>query len=105
MSYMNKAILMALKAGKARFGCKQALEMLKSGKAKLVILASNCPEKVRAEVNMLAKLSNTPVFQYPSSSTDLGVACSRTHTVAAMALAEIGESETLMRLVKGVDIK
>lgn len=102
---VNKAISMAVRAGKVNFGYKQSSDMMKAGKAKLVILASNCPEKMRVEISLLSQLSNIPVFQYASSNVDLGVVCGRHHPVVAMALTEFGDSENLMRLVKGVDVK
>ncbi len=105
MADMNKAILLAVKTGKVNMGYKQTLEMMKGGKAKLVILAANCPEEMRAKIDLYSKLSNTPIFQYVSSSIDLGVACGRHHPIAAMALAEFGDSEALVRLVKGADVK
>jgi len=102
---INKALLMAVRTGKVTFGYKQTLEMMRGGKAKLVVLASNCPEKVRAEVNLLSRLNSIPVFQYQSSSIDLGVVCGRSYTVTAMALTELAGLDALKGLVEGANVK
>lgn len=41
---IDKAISLAVKTGKVSFGANMALQNAKTGKAKMIILASNCPK-------------------------------------------------------------
>ena len=41
---INKSLRLAIDSGEVHVGSKQACKSVESGKAKLVIIASNCPE-------------------------------------------------------------
>ena len=92
---VNKAILSAVKTGKTTLGSKRTIEAARTGKAKLIILASNCPSPIRSDIEYYAQLSKIPVYMYSSSNTDLGIACRKPFTVTAMAIKEAGDSEIL----------
>ena len=42
---IDKALASAVKTGKVSFGSNVALQNAKTGKAKMIVLASNCPKK------------------------------------------------------------
>lgn len=58
-----------MKSGKYSLGVKSTLKTLRSGKAKLVIIAANCPPLRRSEIEYYAMLGRTAVHHY-SGSTD-----------------------------------
>jgi len=91
----NKQIEIAVKTGKVSLGVKEALDAARFAKAKLVILASNCPEAHRSSITYYAKQSSVPIFVYPGTSFDLGAACAKRFPVAALAVKEQGDSEVL----------
>lgn len=92
---VNKTIFAAVKTGKVALGSEQAIEAVRTGKAKLIIIASNCPSDVREKIEHYAKLSRIPTYIYSSSSLDLGITCRKPFTVTAMAIREAGDSEIL----------
>ena len=92
---INKAISSAVKTGKVTLGVKSTLETAKTGKAKLIILASNCPENSYEEILHYTKIAKIPVHIYDGSSLDLGTTCRKPFTVSAMAIKEPGDSEIL----------
>ncbi len=47
---IDKAVAAAVKTGKVSFGAKSAIQYAKTGKAKLILLAENCPKEVREDV-------------------------------------------------------
>ncbi|HEX68725.1 MAG TPA: 50S ribosomal protein L30e, partial [Candidatus Bathyarchaeota archaeon] len=61
---IDKAIATAVKTGKVAFGTKSAIHNAKTGRAKLLILASNCPSNVRSDLEYYCKLSNVPIITY-----------------------------------------
>lgn len=92
---INKQIQIAVKTGKLSFGLKEAIDAARFAKAKLVILASNCPPVYKESIMQYAKQSAIPVFNYSGTSVDLGAACTKPFIVAALTVREPGDSEIL----------
>ena len=46
---LTKAITTAVKTGKVSFGSKAAIRAAKNGKAKIIVLASNCQKPVKEQ--------------------------------------------------------
>jgi large subunit ribosomal protein L30e len=92
---VNKQIEMAVRTGKVTFGVKEALDAARFAKAKLLIMASNCPEPHRQDILQYAKQSSVPIYQYQGSSVDLGGACQKPFVVAVLTVKEPGDSEIL----------
>lgn len=90
-----REIQTALRTGKVMLGSKQTLKMVMSGRAKLVIIASNVPERTRRDLARYCKLSKTPIYEFPGTSWDLGAVCNKPFMVAAMAVLDPGDSSIL----------
>ncbi|MEM2841884.1 MAG: 50S ribosomal protein L30e [Thermoproteota archaeon] len=96
---VNRQIKIVVKTGKVEFGRKKAVEAAKTGKAKLVIIASNCPDDYKKDILYNAKISELPVYVYPGSSLTLASVCEKPFVIAAMTIKDVGDSE-VMRLVE-----
>jgi len=92
---LNKQIGMVVRTGKVELGSAGAADAAKSGKARLIVVASNCPEPHKSNILYNAKLSEVPVYMYSGTSADLGTACEKPFLVAALAVKEPGDSEIL----------
>ncbi len=92
---VNKQISMVVKTGKVELGCKDATDAARAGKARLIVISSNCPEPHKSNILYNARLSEVPVYVYSGTSVDLGTACERPFLVAAIAVREPGDSEIL----------
>lgn len=92
---VNKQIQIAVRTGKVSLGTEEALDAARFAKAKLLILASNCPAQIRVDITQYAKQSAVPVFNYAGNSLDLGSACLKPFMVAALTIREPGDSEIL----------
>jgi len=92
---VNKAIATTVKTGKVLFGANKAVESVKIGRAKLVVLASNCPRNIVEDIMNYSRFSNVPVVIYKGSSIDLGAVCGKPFTVSALTIREQGDSEIL----------
>ena len=92
---VNKEIHQAVDTGKVILGSDKSVKAVKLGQAKLVILASNCPEVVRADITHYAKLANIPVHNYVGDAAALGLACGRPFLVSVMAVVDPGSSGIL----------
>jgi large subunit ribosomal protein L30e len=92
---VDKAIAAAVKTGKVSFGANAALQNAKTGKAKMIILASNCPKDIKEQVEYYCKLSNVPVMTYKGASMDLAEVCGKPFIISALSIRETGDSEIL----------
>ncbi|MEM2946987.1 MAG: 50S ribosomal protein L30e [Candidatus Bathyarchaeia archaeon] len=99
---VDKAISAAVKTGKVSFGSNSAVQSAKTGKAKVIIVASNCPAEIRSDLEYYCKLSNVPLIVYKGSSTDLATVCGKPFLVSALTIREPGDSE-ILRLVKPME--
>jgi large subunit ribosomal protein L30e len=92
---VNKAIASAVKTGKVSFGANAALQNAKSGKAKMIILAANCPKNIKDEIEYNCKLSNVPVMMFKGASMDLATVCNKPFVISALSIRETGDSDIL----------
>jgi len=99
MINIDKGVETAVRTGKVSFGLKTALQNSKSGRGKLIILASNCPSQVRKTIEYNSKLSNMPILIYNGSSMDLAGICGKPFVVSALCIREQGDSD-LFNLIK-----
>jgi len=92
---IDKAIATAVKTGKVSFGANSAIQNAKTGKAKLIILAANCPKNTREDIEYYCKMSKVPFITHKGSSLDLAAICGKPFTVSALSIREPGDSEIL----------
>jgi large subunit ribosomal protein L30e len=92
---VNKAIATTVKTGKVLFGANNAVKSVKTGKAKLIVLAANCPRRVREDIEYYGKLSAIPVIIYNGTSIDLGAVCGKPFMVSALTIKDPGDSDIL----------
>ncbi len=92
---IDKAIAAAVKTGKVSFGANAALQNAKTGKAKIIILAANCPKDIKEQVEYYGKISKVPVMTYKGAAMDLATVCNKPFIVSALSIREAGDSEIL----------
>ena len=92
---VNKAITTTAKTGKIQIGASSALKSAKVKKAKLILLASNCPQKIRAGIEYYCGLSEVPVRIFKGDSSDLGALCGKPFEVSVLTIKEPGDSKIL----------
>jgi len=95
----EREIKVAMRTGKVVLGSKEVLELISRGKGKLVIIASNCPELIKEQLEYYAKLSGIPIYHSPYTSKEMGEICQRGHVVASLVVMDEGESE-IMKLIE-----
>ena len=92
---VGKAIATVVRTGKVLFGANNAIRMARVGRAKLIVVASNCPENIRQDIEYYGGLSRIPIFTYKGTSIDLGAVCGKPFMVSALTVREVGDSEIL----------
>ncbi len=92
---IDKAIASAVKTGKVSFGANAALQNAKTGKAKMIVLASNCPKDIKDDIEYYGKISKVPVITYKGGSMDLAEVSGKLFIISALSIRESGDSEIL----------
>lgn len=90
---IDKAISTAVKTGRVLFGANNAVKSAKLGRAKIIIVASNCQRNVMDDIMYYSKFSDVPVIIYKGSSIDLGITCGKPFMVSALTIRETGDSD------------
>ena len=92
---VDKAIGTAVKTGKVILGANEAVNNAQSGKARLIVIAANCPAQARDDIEYYGKLSGVNIVVYKGTSIDLGMACGKPFMVSALSVKEPGDSDIL----------
>lgn len=98
---LNSKLQLVMKSGKSTLGYKSVLKAIRSQKAKLVLISSNCPTLTKCQIEYYAMLSaqskehGCKVKQYSGDNNDLGTACGKFYRVSMMAITDGGDSDIL----------
>ena len=89
---INKALKTAVTTGKVLFGFEQTMKSVDAGKAKLIIVSSNCPDKHLA---LIEKNKNVPSHRFNGTNIELGSACGKPFSISILSVLSAGNSEIL----------
>ena len=95
MESINSRLALVMKSGKYTLGLKSSLKSLRSGKAKLIILASNTPPLRKSEIEYYAMLAKTGVHHYSGNNIELGTACGKYFRVGCLSITDPGDSDII----------
>ena len=82
-----------------QLGYKTVLKTLRSGKAKLILIANNVPPLRKSEIEYYAMLAKTGVHHYTGNNVDLGTACGRYYRVSCVSILDPGDSDIIAKTV------
>lgn len=92
---INQPIASAVATGKCAIGAKASIDVIKSGEAKLVVVAANCPKNEHDDITHYANLAQVTVTTFEGTSWDLGETVGKPFMVSAIAVIEPGDSKIL----------
>ena len=67
-------------------GTKRTLKYLKIKGVKLVILANNCPEDIKSDIEQYAKLADVKVETFDGAGKQLGIFCGKPFSINTIAI-------------------
>eukprot|EP00918_Siedleckia_nematoides_P078287 GHVU01171230.1.p4 GENE.GHVU01171230.1~~GHVU01171230.1.p4 ORF type:complete len:113 (-),score=18.80 GHVU01171230.1:235-573(-) len=88
---INSTLSLVMKSGKASLGLRSTIKSIRAGRARLVVISSNCPHLRRSEMEYLAMLAKTPVHHYNGDNNDLGTACGKLFRIGSLAVTDLGD--------------
>mmetsp|Transcript_112189 Transcript_112189/g.157341 ORF Transcript_112189/g.157341 Transcript_112189/m.157341 type:complete len:116 (+) Transcript_112189:69-416(+) len=92
---INARLQLVIKSGKYNLGYKTTLKTLRQGKAKLILIANNCPALRKSEIEYYAMLAKTGVHHFNGDNNELGTACGRYYRVCCMTITDQGDSDIM----------
>ncbi|CAD5196402.1 unnamed protein product, partial [Musa acuminata subsp. malaccensis] len=87
---VNNRLALVMKSGKYTLGHKTVLRSLRGSKAKLILIANNCPPLRKSEIEYYAMLSKVGVHHFNGSNVDLGTACGKYFRVCCLSIMDPG---------------
>ena len=99
---ITKELQVVRNTGEALLGSKESLKAILHRRAKLIILASNCPPGTSVEIKTASKISSVNVIESDVSARDLGMACGRPFPAAVVAVIDPGSSSVLEEVSREV---
>ena len=82
-----------------QLGYKTVLKTLRSGKAKLILIANNVPPLRKSEIEYYAMFAKTGVHHYTGNNVDLGTACGRFYRVSCLSILDAGDSDIIEKTI------
>ncbi|KAF8318717.1 60S ribosomal protein L30 [Clavulina sp. PMI_390] len=92
---ITSRLALVVKSGKYSLGYKTALKQMRNSKAKLVLIAANCPPLRKSELEYYAMLSKTAVHHFQGTNLALGTAAGKLFRVGVMTITDQGDSDLL----------
>ena len=93
---IGREIRKAAETGRILYGTEQSLKTIRTGEAKLVIVASNTDEKTMEDIQYYCGLADINIKMYKGSSVELGTLCGKPFVVSVVTVISPGESNLLM---------
>lgn len=87
---LDNIIRTIIRTGKVVLGSKRSIKLVKLGKAKAVVIASNVSPNIRSDIEYYAKLSQIPIIEYPGTNMELGAICGKPFSVAVLTILDLG---------------
>ncbi|WAC04550.1 MAG: 50S ribosomal protein L30e [Methanoregula sp.] len=88
----NASLRRAIKTGNVILGQDKTQKCIQDGKAQIIVVAQNCPEKFRTQ---LKSYENIFIHTFEGTSVALGKACGKPFMVSTLAVVDPGESDIL----------
>ena len=92
---LNSRLQLVVKSGKYVIGYKQTVKTLRQGKAKLVLISSNCPPLRKSELEYYAMLAKANVHHYNGNNVALGRALGKLFRCSTLSIVDEGDSDIL----------
>jgi len=75
-----------IKSGNTIIGTETTIKELKRGKISLVYTTSNCPSKIKTEIQRYAKIAGVNVEELIFSNEELGVICKKPFLISVLGV-------------------
>lgn len=89
---IKKELAIVKRTGRYALGARQAYLSILGKKARVVILASNCPRDKRLELSAAAKMRGVPLIESGLDAREIGLTLGKPFGASAVAVIDTGSS-------------
>ena len=96
----NRELRRALKEGSVKIGARETKKALRSGAAKVVVFAKNCPSWLREEILRAASEGNASevlFYEHTAGHRELGLVCGKPFAVSTLCVTSSDFAEFVRR--------
>ncbi|NIM47075.1 MAG: 50S ribosomal protein L30e [Candidatus Aenigmarchaeota archaeon] len=83
---MLEDLKIAIEENKVILGSKRTLKYLKLGKVKMIVIANNCPDNFKKDLEHYTKLTGLKIENFDGTAKQLGIVCGKPFSVATLAI-------------------
>ena len=76
----------AIKEKNIVIGSKQTIKNLKLKSVKSVVVASNCPDSIRKDIEYYSKLTGIKFENFDGTAKQLGILCGKPFSISVLAI-------------------
>ena len=76
----------AVKEKNVIIGSKQTIKNLKLKNVKSVVVANNCPENIKKDIEYYSKLTGIKFENFDGTAKQLGILCGKPFSIAVLAI-------------------
>ena len=92
---LRKELQVISRTGRYIMGFRQSKLAALNKKAKLLILARNCPDEIKIEAEIISRTTGVPVLKTDITAEDIGLALRKPFGAACIAILDPGNSSIL----------
>lgn len=100
MEDIKQDISSVIKTGKVFIGSNRVISALLTSNPKLILISSNCPNRIKEGIIYYSQLSNAPYYITKDNSIELGSVCGKPFPVSTLCIMDEGESNILAKFKK-----
>ena len=96
----NRELRRALKEGSVKIGARETKKALRSGAAKVVVFAKNCPSWLREEILRAASEGNASevlFYEHTAGHRELGLVCGKPFAISTLCVTSSDFAEFVRR--------
>ncbi|MEM3560896.1 MAG: 50S ribosomal protein L30e [Nitrososphaerota archaeon] len=97
---LRKELKIVQTTGKMILGFRKSLKSIFQKKAKIVLVANNCPENLLIDLISASKVFNIPVIKTELSSIEFGALLNKPFSISVLSIIDEGESNILEALTE-----
>jgi large subunit ribosomal protein L30e len=88
---LEQVIKDSLSSNKCKLGSKEVLHSIKN--SKVIVCSQSLPAQVRSEIEQSAKSANVPVYNFNSTSVELGRLCNKPFRISVISIDSSSNSD------------
>lgn len=88
---LDTVIKFVIRTGKVVLGFRRTLKLVKHGKIRYIVVASNIPEEIRHDIEYYSRLSKTKILKFNGTNRELGALIGKPFSVSVIGIIDLGQ--------------